>query len=102
MNNLIINFSKTNKTLSDLEKSFNAREPISIEIINCKTFGTAQLEETEPGDIFIKKWEQIDDETSDITFVTLFKKSGMIPGFYSIKIKEGFQKEKQFNATFLM
>lgn len=101
-NTLIINFKKTNKPSSEFSKAFELRKPISVEIINYETLGRSTLEDTESGDIFIQKFEIIDDLTVKILFITLFKKSGMIPGFYQVEIKEeDFLKERQCRAEYI-
>ncbi|MFA7285435.1 MAG: hypothetical protein WC011_01115 [Candidatus Paceibacterota bacterium] len=102
MNNLVINFKKTNKTIDSFVESFAKNIPISIEIINFENMGNSSLEDTENKEIFIKEVKVIDEETFKITFLTLFKKHGMIPGLYSVEIqKKELLTQMQFWATFV-
>lgn len=102
MNNLVINFKKTNKSIDSFIESFSKNIPISIEIINFENMGSSSLEDTENKEIFIKCIEVTGEETFKITFITLFKKYGMIPGLYSVEIKKkDLLKEMQHWATFV-
>lgn len=102
MNNLVINFKKTNKSIDSFIESFAKNIPISIEIINFENIGRSSLEDTENKEIFIKEVKVIDEETFKMTFIALFKKHGMIPGLYSVEIKrKELLTEMQYWATFV-
>lgn len=92
-NNIKINIKKSGISLDSLLKAFNEQKIISIELCSFSGIGPHI---TETQNIFVTKFEWINDDDFIMRFVTLFKSEGMIPGTYELESnKRDFVKGNQ-------